>query len=129
MISIVYILSWDWIPRVWQPIGWFPGSPGDFSDSDGEATLYAATDPCNNRHIHLSSFLVARYPPSYFNQMGANLSKALGTFFLRPPFGHTSHWISPRVSWLAAAPSGRLFGSKEMRLLMLGLDAAGKTSK
>jgi ADP-ribosylation factor family protein len=25
--------------------------------------------------------------------------------------------------------SGRLFGNKEMRLLMLGLDAAGKTSK
>ena len=24
---------------------------------------------------------------------------------------------------------GRLFGNKEMRLLMLGLDAAGKTSK
>jgi len=24
---------------------------------------------------------------------------------------------------------GRIFGSKEMRLLMLGLDAAGKTSK
>lgn len=27
------------------------------------------------------------------------------------------------------ALSGKLFGNKEMRLLMLGLDAAGKTSQ
>jgi hypothetical protein len=58
--------------------------------------------------------------------MGANLSKALGTFF----FFFALHLDAlPIGSHLAAAPSGRLFGSKEMRLLMLGLDAAGKTSK
>ena len=28
-----------------------------------------------------------------------------------------------------SVPPGRVFGTKEMRLLMLGLDAAGKTSK
>lgn len=45
----------------------FPGSPGDFSG--GVATLFAA--PCittATSTLHLSSFLVARYPSSYFNQ-------------------------------------------------------------
>lgn len=34
------------------------------------------------------------------------------------------------MGWKADTPiSGRLFGNKEMRILMLGLDAAGKTSE
>lgn len=30
---------------------------------------------------------------------------------------------------LYVPPAGKIFGNKEMRLLMLGLDAAGKTSE
>lgn len=56
--------------------------------------------------------------------MGANLSKALGMFPLPLSASHGSH-----VGLAMAMLPGRLFGNKEMRLLMLGLDAAGKTSK
>ena len=50
--------------------------------------------------------------------MGANLSKAL------------SGYSDPCNAVVVLTPwhPGRLFGNKEMRLLMLGLDAAGKTS-
>ena len=50
--------------------------------------------------------------------MGANLSKALGE--------HTR--LSVKHHTPSHQPLARLFGNKEMRLLMLGLDAAGKTS-
>lgn len=43
--------------------------------------------------------------------MGGQLSKALGKLLLR-----------------VMLTTGKLFGNKEMRILMLGLDAAGKTS-
>ncbi|KAJ6258946.1 LOW QUALITY PROTEIN: ADP-ribosylation factor [Drechslerella dactyloides] len=33
------------------------------------------------------------------------------------------------MGWHRSRPGAKIFGSKEMRLLMLGLDAAGKTSK
>ena len=58
--------------------------------------------------------------------MGANLSKALGAFL---PFSLGHIPVESHLGFVMAALSGRLFGSKEMRLLMLGLDAAGKTSK
>ncbi len=57
--------------------------------------------------------------------MGANLSKALGAF--PPSTGVHSH--GSHLGLVVPALSGRLFGNKEMRLLMLGLDAAGKTSE
>jgi len=51
--------------------------------------------------------------------MGANLSKAMGTTTVSLLiFPCSNHIRSP----------GKIFGNKEMRLLMLGLDAAGKTS-
>ncbi|KAN0091113.1 Tryptophan synthase beta subunit-like PLP-dependent enzyme [Tylopilus felleus] len=50
--------------------------------------------------------------------MGANLSKALGE--------HTR--LSVKHHTPSHQPLARLFGNKEMRLLMLGLDAAGKTT-
>ena len=47
-----------------------------------------------------------------------------------------SRWVCCRFHFSAhclkltlCVPPGRVFGTKEMRLLMLGLDAAGKTSK
>lgn len=49
--------------------------------------------------------------------MGANLSKAL----CEPS---RSAWFSQ-----SKRVAAKLFGNKEMRLLMLGLDAAGKTSE
>ncbi|CCA66382.1 probable ADP-ribosylation factor 6 [Serendipita indica DSM 11827] len=54
--------------------------------------------------------------------MGANLSKALGSCPLRelPPVVASAN--------TASGPPGKLFQSREMRLLMLGLDAAGKTT-
>jgi hypothetical protein len=52
--------------------------------------------------------------------MGGNLSKVLGEYLLLGVVGLP--FISYRLT-------GRLFGNKEMRLLMLGLDAAGKTSE
>jgi len=54
--------------------------------------------------------------------MGANLSKALGKIF--PPCS-----AQLATTWIHARLAGKIFGNKEMRLLMLGLDAAGKTSK
>jgi GTPase SAR1 family protein len=51
--------------------------------------------------------------------MGGQLSKALGRSF----------GVEVRMSIKADWGTGRLFGNKEMRILMLGLDAAGKTSK
>jgi hypothetical protein len=56
--------------------------------------------------------------------MGANLSKALGASL---PFSLDNIPMESHLGFVTA--SGRLFGNKEMRLLMLGLDAAGKTSK
>ena len=50
--------------------------------------------------------------------MGANLSKAMGSTFDR--------FSKYRLTLYCA---GKIFGNKEMRLLMLGLDAAGKTSE
>ena len=50
--------------------------------------------------------------------MGGQLSKALGA-------SHAS-WVEGDIG---ADCVGKLFGNKEMRILMLGLDAAGKTSK
>jgi hypothetical protein len=70
--------------------------------------------------------LVAFNPPlSFFTFelyiiMGGNLSKVLGEYLLLGVVGLP--FISYRLT-------GRLFGNKEMRLLMLGLDAAGKTSE
>lgn len=52
--------------------------------------------------------------------MGANLSKALGSL----PF----LCCYPRLTLAFARNLAKLFSNKEMRLLMLGLDAAGKTS-
>jgi hypothetical protein len=54
--------------------------------------------------------------------MGANLSKALGEHSYS-----SAGWLADGQLICAHSP-GKLFGSKEMRLLMLGLDAAGKTS-
>jgi ADP-ribosylation factor family len=55
--------------------------------------------------------------------MGANLSKALGLFiFLFQPAPHNLKYFFVHFK-------GKIFGNKEMRLLMLGLDAAGKTSE
>ena len=54
--------------------------------------------------------------------MGANLSKALGVFLASNSIFLTS-WA------ILSSGLGKIFGNKEMRLLMLGLDAAGKTSK
>lgn len=84
-----------------------------------------------NVHFHNSPAVVRRllpasqriHPPAalYFLipnlTMGANLSKALGT-------------LTPLVelTWPNATRPAKLFSNKEMRLLMLGLDAAGKTS-
>ena len=51
--------------------------------------------------------------------MGGNLSKALGSFVTV---------LCPKRTRLTNELIGKLFGNKEMRLLMLGLDAAGKTS-
>lgn len=51
--------------------------------------------------------------------MGGQLSKALGRSFNCLTQSHTL------TDYLT---TGRLFGNKEMRILMLGLDAAGKTS-
>ena len=51
--------------------------------------------------------------------MGANLSKAMGTTFARFSKCRLTINFMP----------GKIFGNKEMRLLMLGLDAAGKTSE
>ena len=51
--------------------------------------------------------------------MGANLSKALSTSVTR--------FSKYRLTFVCCA--GKIFGNKEMRLLMLGLDAAGKTSE
>lgn len=53
--------------------------------------------------------------------MGANLSKALG---------QSQRLGCQLQSYGTDAWSGtaKMFGNKEMRLLMLGLDAAGKTS-
>lgn len=50
--------------------------------------------------------------------MGGQLSKALGASQV--------FWVDGDVG---ADIVGKLFGNKEMRILMLGLDAAGKTSK
>ncbi|KAH8980226.1 ADP-ribosylation factor family-domain-containing protein [Lactarius akahatsu] len=77
--------------------------PGSCSWSHGHAWGHCFVSGslqrlCNHHHTHL--FLSSRHSLFFFPFMGANLSKALG----------------------------RLFGSKEMRLLMLGLDAAGKTA-
>jgi hypothetical protein len=55
--------------------------------------------------------------------MGVNLSKAMGELLAMVwlvLFSNLSH-----VLWVFL---GKIFGNKEMRLLMLGLDAAGKTS-
>jgi hypothetical protein len=52
--------------------------------------------------------------------MGGNLSKALGSFVAV---------LRPKRTRLTNELIGKLFGNKEMRLLMLGLDAAGKTSQ
>jgi hypothetical protein len=51
--------------------------------------------------------------------MGGQLSKALGMSAL--PCHNKGRE--------RADSTGKLFGNKEMRILMLGLDAAGKTSK
>ena len=51
--------------------------------------------------------------------MGANLSKALGMHYCQ-------YFPGSQSNRMGAA--GKIFGNKEMRLLMLGLDAAGKTS-
>ena len=51
--------------------------------------------------------------------MGLNLSK-----LLRESIISMLYCIAEQVSIVSA----KLFGNKEMRLLMLGLDAAGKTS-
>jgi hypothetical protein len=77
----------------------------------------------NNRHSHLSSFIVAHYPPSYFNQWVQTSLKPSVCLHSLSAF-HGSH-----VGLAMVVLPGRLFGNKEMRLLMLGLDAAGKTSK
>lgn len=62
-------------------------------------------------------------PTSFFTTthtiMGANLSKALGLLTV------LVSTASPQLFLF----SGKIFGNKEMRLLMLGLDAAGKTSE
>jgi hypothetical protein len=39
------------------------------------------------------------------------------------------HFSARRLKLTPFVPPERIFGTKEMRLLMLGLDAAGKTSK
>jgi hypothetical protein len=111
--------------RPWFQTG-FPGSPGDFSG--GVTTLFAA--PCittATSTLHLSSFLVARYPSSYFNQWVQIFQRLLvrSCLFLIPE--HIP--VESHLGFVLAGLSGRLFGNKEMRLLMLGLDAAGKTSK
>ena len=108
----------------WFPTG-FPGSPGDFSG--GEATLFAA--PCITTAtftFHLSSFLVARYPP-LISIKWVQISQRLSVRSYFFSLGHIP--VKSHLGFVMAALSGRLFGSKEMRLLMLGLDAAGKTSK
>ena len=51
--------------------------------------------------------------------MGASLSKALGTL----------EGCMKRLCPKSCANTGKMFGNKEMRILMLGLDAAGKTSQ
>jgi ADP-ribosylation factor family len=58
--------------------------------------------------------------------MGANLSKALGVSL---PFSLEHIPVESHLGIVMATLPGRMFGNKEMRLLMLGLDAAGKTSK
>jgi len=52
--------------------------------------------------------------------MGGNLSKVLGEYFALGVL---------ELLLICYRHVGRLFGNKEMRLLMLGLDAAGKTSE
>lgn len=51
--------------------------------------------------------------------MGGSVSKAMGGL----PFALPLVRLLTQLTVL-----GRIFGNKEMRLLMLGLDAAGKTS-
>jgi hypothetical protein len=55
--------------------------------------------------------------------MGVNLSKALGKAV--SAFNYMSNLLNHSTLILSI---GKIFGNKEMRLLMLGLDAAGKTS-
>lgn len=70
---------------------------------------------CQSAYLHLPLFIP--FPESI---MGANLSKALGSL----PF----LCCYPRLTLAFARNLAKLFSNKEMRLLMLGLDAAGKTS-
>jgi hypothetical protein len=55
--------------------------------------------------------------------MGGNLSKVLGEYFVLVVLELAVLYLYRQCL------IGRLFGNKEMRLLMLGLDAAGKTSE
>jgi len=93
-------------------------------------------DKCDKANISRSSsylslsllFLPACYVVLYrftseiSSFMGANLSKTLGVFLASNSIFLTS-WA------ILSSGLGKIFGNKEMRLLMLGLDAAGKTSK
>ena len=78
----------------------------------------------------LLTFCRSLLPTTIFSSHGCKSFKGVG--YATPSF---SLFVLQRLTMFIpgvcdlAVNAGKIFGNKEMRLLMLGLDAAGKTSK